>query len=93
MYILTSKFKKDNKYIFKARMCVVCREILASKYIFIVFFKNKSDDYLFLYIRNLAFKNGFPVNNIHLYLCGQVDNTKWILCSRKIGVKSLNVRI
>ena len=22
-----------------------------------------------------------------MYLCGQVENTKWILCSRGIGVK------
>ena len=30
-------------------------------------------------------KTGFLVHNIHLYLSGQVENTKWILCSRKIG--------
>ena len=32
-------------------------------------------------------KNGFSVHNIHLYLCGKVEDTKWILCCRKIGVK------
>ena len=35
----------------------------------------------------LAFKTGFLVQNINLYLCGQVENTKWILGSRKIVVK------
>ena len=33
------------------------------------------------------FKIGFSVHNIHLYLCEQVENTKWILRSQKIGVK------
>ena len=28
----------------------------------------------------------------HLYLCGQVKNTKWILCSQKIGVKCAYLR-
>ena len=32
---------------------VVFRKFLASKCIFIVFFRNKSDNYLYLYIRNL----------------------------------------
>ena len=37
-YILASDFlEKDDKYIFKARNVVVCKEILAFKYIFIVF--------------------------------------------------------
>ena len=31
--------------------------------------------------------NGFSVQNNHLNLCGQVENTKWILRSRKPGVK------
>ena len=25
------------------------------------------------------------IDIIHLYLCGQVENIKWILCSRKLG--------
>ena len=33
-----------------------------------------------------AFENGFSKYNIHLYLCGQVENTKWILLGRKIGL-------
>ena len=32
------------------------------------------------------------VHNIHLYLGGQVDNTKWILCSQKIDVKCVYLR-
>ena len=27
------------------------------------------------------------VHNDHFNLCGQIDNYKWILCSRKTGVK------
>ena len=34
-----------------------------------------------------AFKTGFTEHNINLYLWWQVENTKWILCSRKIGDK------
>ena len=37
-------------------------------------------------------KNRFWVHNISLYLCGQVENTNWILCSRKIGVKCAFLR-
>jgi hypothetical protein len=43
-----------------------------------------------LYIENffkLTFKTGFLVHNIDLYLCWQVEKNKWILCSRKKGVK------
>ena len=46
-------FRKDVKYYSKLEICVVCREFLTFKYVFIVFFLNKSDDYLYLYIRNL----------------------------------------
>ena len=38
------------------------------------------------------FKTGFSVNNINLYLCGQVENTKWILCNPKIGSKCAYLR-
>ena len=34
-----------------------------------------------------AFKTVFSVHNSHLKLCGQVKNSKWILCSRKTCVK------
>ena len=37
----------------KPEISVVCMEFLAFKYIFIFYFQNKSDDYLYLYIRNL----------------------------------------
>ena len=36
---------------------------------------------------NPAFKNEFLVHSNHLNLCGQVENLKWILSSRKPGVK------
>ena len=40
MYNLASAvFKNDDKYLFKARNCVVCREFLAFKYVFMVFSK------------------------------------------------------
>ena len=54
MYILASDFflKTINTYL-KLEIRVVCRGFLASKYVFIVFFQNKPDDYLYLYIRNL----------------------------------------
>ena len=32
---------------------VACRGILAFRYVVIVFLRNKTDDYLYLYIRNL----------------------------------------
>ena len=53
MYILALDFSKKmiNMYI-KLEIHVVCREFLAFRYIFIHFF-NKSDDYLYLYNRNL----------------------------------------
>ena len=40
----------------------------------------------------LTFKTGISVNNSHQYLCEQVENIKWILCSRKIGVKCTYLR-
>ena len=53
MYILASDFfEKDDKYTFKARSSCVWK-FLAVKYVFIGFFRNRSDDYLYLYIRNL----------------------------------------
>ena len=54
MYFLASDFfEKDDKYVLKARNSfVVCREFLAFN-VFIFFSLSKSDDYLYLYIRNL----------------------------------------
>ena len=52
--------------------------------------------WLFIFVHQkswkLAFKTGFSVHNIHLYLCWQVEDTKWILCYRKIGVESAYLR-
>ena len=50
--------------------------------------------YIFVHQKSwkFAFKIGFSVHNIHLYLCWQLENTKWILCCRKTGVKCAYLR-
>ena len=45
-----------------------------------------------LEILKLAIKTSFSVHKIQLYLCGQVENTQWILCCQKIGVKCTYLR-
>ena len=53
MYILASDFFEiDDKDIFKAKNSCCVQEIFTFKYVFIFFFRNKSDDFLYLYIRN-----------------------------------------
>ena len=53
MYILASDFfEKDAKTHLKLEISVVCREFLAFKYV-LIYLTFKSDDYLYLYIRNL----------------------------------------
>ena len=51
---------------------------------------------LFMFVHKkswkLTYKTGFSVHNIYLYLWGQVENTKLILSSRKIGVKCAYLR-
>ena len=86
MYILASDFfEKDYKYVFKLEIRVRCSEFLAFKYVFL-FFRNRSDDYLYLYMRNL--KNSlFGTQYPFLFV---LDGTKWILCCRKMVV--LNVQ-
>ena len=76
----------------KLEICVVSRKFLAFRFVFIFFETYKLDDYLVFFIRNLVTRvqTGFSVYNIYMYLCGQVENTKWVLCCRKIGV---NVRV
>ena len=62
MYVLASDFfekKMLNTYL-KLENRVVGREFTAFKYVFIVF-RNKSDDYLYLYIRNLKNSRLKPV--------------------------------
>jgi hypothetical protein len=94
MYILASVFfEKDKNTYSKLEIRVVCREFFfAFKYVVIVFFETKQ---MIIYICTswkLAYKTGFSVHNIHLYLCWQVEDTKWILCYRKIGVKCAYLR-
>ena len=72
----------------------MCREFLALKDIFVVFFETNQ---MIIYIHTSeilkgSVKNRFLVHNIQTYLCGQVENTKWILCSGKIGVKYAYLR-
>jgi hypothetical protein len=55
-------------------------------------FQNKSDDYLYLYTRNLENSRLKPVFWYTILIWGQVDNTKWILCKRIIGVKCAYLR-
>ena len=42
--------------------------------------------------RNSCRETDFSVHNIHFYLCGQVENSKMILCSRKTGVKCVYLK-
>ena len=69
-------------------LCNVCtginKKYLVFKYVLIVFFRNKSVIYICASEILKAFKTGFSIHNIHLYLCWQVENTKWILCCRKM---------
>ena len=53
-----------------------------------IYREKKMDAYLCLYNKNLEnsrLKPVFSVHNINWYLCGQVENTKWILCSKKLN--------
>ena len=92
MYVLASEFfQKDNKYYLKLEICVVCREFLAFKYVFIFFSRNKSDNYLYLYFRNIKNSRLKLVFRYTISIC-MVENTKWILCCRKIVINHLNVQ-
>ena len=83
---LIFKKKKINTYL-KLEICVVCREFQPLD-MYLCFFETKLDDYLVFFIRNLETRvqTGFSVYTIYMYLCGQVEITKWVLCSRKICV-------
>ena len=76
MYMLALNFLKETIDTFlKLEICVMCTECLAFKIHIYSFFQNKSDDYLYLYIRN--------IENLHLKLvfwytisiCICVENT------------------
>ena len=89
------RFKKKKKLVFKAWNLLCVGNFLAFKYVFLVFF-SKQCIWLFIFVHQkswkFAFKTSFSVYNIHFYLCGQVENTKWILCNWKIGVKCAYLR-
>jgi hypothetical protein len=67
---------------------------MTNEYFSLCFFF-KTNQMIFFDIRNLEKSrlNRVSVHNIQLYLCRQVENTKWILCSRKIGVKYLRFQM
>ena len=60
MYILAPFFlEKDDKCVFKARNSCACKEFLA----------NKTDDYLYLYIRNLEILRLKPIFRYTISIC------------------------
>ena len=66
---------------------VVWGECFAFKYI-VCLFRNKYDNYLYSHKKYFhCVYNHLLVHNSHLYLYGQEENSSWILCSRKTGVK------
>ena len=68
MYTLASYF--FNKDVFKARNCVVCREFLGFRYIFIIFFRNKSDEFVYIRIsKHLENSRLKPVLRYKLSIC------------------------
>ena len=71
MYILASFFfsKKTLNTYLKLEIRVVCREFLAFKYGIIVFFRNKTDDYLYLYVRNIENSSLKPVFRYTIFIC------------------------
>ena len=68
MHILASDFSKKTIYMYlKLEICVVCMEFFAFKYVF--FLKNKSDKYLYLYIKNLKNLCLKPVFWFTIFIC------------------------
>ena len=78
--------KTINTYL-KLEIRDVCRECLAFKYVFIVFFQNKSDDHLYLYIRNLKNSRLKPVFQYTISICICVGSEKILIVLSKNGVK------
>ena len=80
---------------FNLRLKIACWEFFSLKYIFLSFSKQMRWLFMFVHQKSwkLTFKTGLSVHNIHLNLCGQVENSKWILCSRKTGVKYIYIKI
>ena len=62
----------------KPEIRVVFRKFFAFIFVFFVLLK-----FVHPKSRKLTFKTGFLVHNIYLNLCEQVENSKWILCSRE----------
>ena len=93
MYILAFViFEKDDKYIFEVRNSCCVKGIFSLLIRRYRFFETKQ---IIIYIctseiLKTRVKIGFSVHNIHLYW--QVEDTKWRLCCRKIGVKCAYLR-
>ena len=60
--------KTINTYL-KLEIRVACREFLAFKYVVIFFFRNKTDDHLYLYIRNLENSRLKSVFRYTIFIC------------------------
>ena len=90
MYSLAyNLFQKEMRQIFKATNLCCVGEFLSFKYVFLI--STKLIYGLFLIVHQKSLKNtikpGYSVHNNHLNLCGQIEKSKWILCSLKRGVK------
>ena len=70
MYILTSDFfKKTINMYLKPEIRSVCGKILAFKYVVIVFYEKKTNDYLYLYIINIENSSLKPVLLCIISIC------------------------
>ena len=86
--------KTMNTYL-KLEIGVVCREYLGFKYTFIiyVFFLNKLDDYLYLYVRYLENSRLNPVFQYTISICICVSRQRILNRYRADEKQVLNVRI
>ena len=82
-FLASDFFEKDNKYdVFKARNSCCVKGIFSLLIHIYHFFRNKSNDSLYLYIKNLE--------NLHLNQFFETQHVfvlagrEWILCCRKI---------
>ena len=92
MYFVASDlFRKNDKYVSKTKICIVCVEFFCLH----IFQFSKQLRWLFLFVHQKSwkhtFKISFSVHNIILYLCWQVENTKRMLCSQKTGIYYINI--
>ena len=81
-------FEKDDKYYLWLEISVVLKNFFPLNKCFLS--PSKQIRWLFKFVLQkslkTAFKTKFSVLNKHLHLCGHVENSKWLLKTRKIGV-------